>query len=262
MSFPHKYELIKEGGDGADEPQSRPQHTRIPVTSSWWKFLLCNLVAAGVGAGATFLIGRSTFTSQPTSVSSSSLADAVFPAGASLSSDTAELLTGKVVAPNMKVGEILDCGWSTEEARAKNCVYDVMMQDWVPEPCYDGILTETWLAKGNWTWYSDGDGKTTISDDVMRLGEHGSAWMATSYHHAHCVFSWVKLVRALRNHRGISQELLSYDHVLHCSHGALMEDPHDEGVGVGAPTNYAKCALFETWQANPLQDKHNSTGKI
>jgi hypothetical protein len=262
MSFGHKYELLKEGAEGAEEPQSQVQHTQTPVTTSWWKFLLCNLLAAAVGAGVTFVIARNTYTSTPSSNTLNLTSTTAVPAGLNLPSDTAELLEGKVMAPNMAVGEILDCGWSTEEARAKNCVYDVMMQDWVPEPCYDAVLTEKYLTRGNWTWYADGDGKTTISDEVMQLGEHGSAWMATSYHHAHCVFSWVKLVRALRNHRGISQELLSYDHVLHCSHGALMEDPHDEGVGVSAPTNYAKCALFETWQANPLPDKHNSTGKV
>ena len=164
----------------------------------------------------------------------------------------------------MSLGTILDCGYSAEEARAKDCVYDVMMQDWVPVPCYDEALTEKYLAQGNWTWYADGEGLTTLTDEEMRTGDHRVAWMGASYHKAHCVFSWIKIIRAMRNNRGISQELLSYDHVLHCAMGALKECPvigenGEEALSVSAPTNYAKCALYDTWKMDFIPDKHNST---
>jgi hypothetical protein len=252
----HRYELVKGGDDVAEEPKP----TVTPVVISWWKFLLCNLLAAVVGAGAMFLIARATFAAQP---SSSAVTTAATPTASATalavptpSIEHEEVETG---SPDLRLGEILDCGGNPSDARSKGCVYDVMMQDWVPVPCYDSILTEKYLAEGNWTWYGDGDGKTTIPLEEMRKGEHGSAWMATSYHKAHCVFSWLKIIRALRNNRGISQELLSYDHVLHCSHGALKESSEDQGLGVRAPTNYAKCALYDTWRTDLIPDKHNST---
>lgn len=253
MGAGHRYELIKEGGGG--DIKDEPQHTtRAPFITSWWKFLLCNLLAASAGVAVMFLIDR---TSVGNHFSSSNTAAGVA-TSTTLPTDlplpTASVEQGKAetetIDPGILPGQILDCGWSTAEARAKGCVYDVMMQDWVPEPCYDGALTETYLAEGNWTWYADSDGKKIIPMEEMRKGEHGSAWMATSYHHAHCVFSWVKLVGALRDGRGITEELLSNHHVMHCSHGALKESPDDQGLGVRAPTNYAKCALFETWKSD------------
>jgi len=278
MGFGHRYEPVNEGDDVTDDPQDTstdtstliakegavikdaPQHTSGTIVLSWWKFLLCNLLAVIVGAGAMFLIARC-FPSIQSSGSATAI-DTTSPtssAGLALPTFSTEHVEEDFGNPSDLVGKILDCGFSPEEARAKGCVYDVMMQDWVPVPCYDAVLTEKYLAEGNWTWYGAGDGSVIIPDEEMAKGEHGAAWMSTSYHKAHCVFSWQKIIRALRNNRGISQELLSYDHVLHCAHGALRQDSEDEGLGVRAPTNYAKCALYETWRQDLIPDKHNST---
>jgi len=274
MGFGHQYEPVNEGDDNIDEVQdtsnliakeganikAQPQRTRTPLVISWWKFLLSNLVAAIVGASAMFVIARC-FPSIQSSGSTTAIvaASPTASAGLALPTLSTEHVEDDLANPSSMVGKILDCGYGPEEARAKGCVYDVMMQDWVPVPCYDAVLTEKYLAEGNWTWYGDGDGNTTISNEDMAKGEHGAAWMSTSYHKAHCVFSWQKIIRALRNNRGISQELLSYDHVLHCAHGALKADSDDEGLGVRAPTNYAKCALYDTWIHDLIPDKHNST---
>jgi len=208
----------------------------------------------------TFLIASGSFATQPSVSATAGVATSTtLSAGLTLPTSSVDHVEAEIDSPNSLAGKILDCGGNPSEARDKGCVYDVMMQDWVPEPCYDSVLTERYLAEGNWKWYADGDGNTTISDEDIRKGEHGSAWMATSYHKAHCVFSWLKIIRALRNNWGISQELLSYDHVMHCAHGALKESSDDEGLGVRAPTNYAKCALYDTWILNLIPDKHDST---
>ena len=265
MSSSQGYNLIRD--KYTDDPKEDddlkhdPQHyTSTSSVTSWWKLLLYNLLAASVGATAMFLAIRGVYVPRSSGSTANSLS-----ASTTVSADIAsptlplELVEDKISAPNMKVGEILDCGWSPSEARAKGCVFDVMMQDWVPRPCFDEVLTERYLAKNNWTWYADADGNTTMTDEVMRKGDHGFAWMATSYHKTHCIFSWLKTIRALRNNRGISQELMSYDHVLHCAHGALLAGEGDETLSVNAPTNYAKCALYDTWKLDFIPDKHDST---
>lgn len=261
MSSKHHYNVIEEE---LDDAKAEPRYISRPtVVTSWWKLFLCNLLAAVVGAGAMFIFANGFM--PPRSVDSTAATSAASTTTSSADHAHATLDIGPVLGqPESEVllpGQKLDCGYSPEEARAKNCVYDVMMQDWVPKPCYDEALTKKYLAEGKWTWYADGDGNATISDEDMAKGEHGEAWMSSSYHKAHCVFSWLKIIRALRNNRGISQELLSYDHVLHCSHGALKEEASDIGLGVAAPTNYAICALYSTWLDDPLHDVHDSTQK-
>ncbi|KAK5051617.1 hypothetical protein LTR84_003269 [Exophiala bonariae] len=268
MGPAHNYEPVKDDEATDDTPFLGTQELKnIQYTTSpaWWKLLLSHLLAAVVGAGVMFFVARATSTSHSTTNSATALAAATPTTITSTvfvtPTPSVEVVETGVETTNPLAGKILDCGGNPQEAREKGCVYDVMMQDWVPLPCYDEVLTEKYLAEGNWTWYMDGDGKTTLPLEDMRKGEHGSAWMATSYHKAHCVFSWLKIVRALRNDRGISQELLSYDHVLHCAHGALRENSEDQGLGVRAPTNYARCALYDTWQRDLIPDKHDSTSK-
>lgn len=283
MGVDHNYNLVKEAENDLDEPQQYQPQLRGHAVVAWWKLVAGNLLAAAVGATIMFLFARTPIVIQSSSTTPTSAAKLAEVSAAPISLATATLTVTATTTTTAKVSattaalilatpgaddalvnnpayKILDCGGSPEEARAKDCVYDVMMQDWVPKPCYDEVLTERYLAKGNWTWYADGDGNEIIPDDVMRKGEHGSAFMSNSYHKAHCVFSWLKLVRALRTSTGISQELLSYDHVLHCAHGALKAaDSDNAGIGVSAPTNYARCAIYETWKLDFIPDKHNST---
>lgn len=273
MGFSHKYEAVSKDGDSDEALLDQSRHiTPPPVMTSWWKLILCNFVAACAGAGVMLLVARSYLPAaqqpiQQVAATSAAAVSLVPTATGSTSTVTVvptpsiEYVTEKIDFPTDLSGVILDCGYSPQEAREKGCVYDVMMQDWVPEPCYDAVLTERYLKQGKYIWYADGDGNTTISDEIMAKGEHGRAWMSTAYHKDHCVFSWLKIIRALRMKRGISQELLSYDHVLHCSHGALRQDSEDTGLGVSAPTNYAKCALYETWKQDFIPDKHDSSSK-
>lgn len=262
MGNSHRYDLIREDDETKEEPQNERIPTTTPTTTPWWKITLGTFVATSAILGVILLATRGSFTtksSEAAAVASATPSSTLSSAPLTIPTTSVDSVDDKDKDPDSLEGVILDCAHSPEEARAKGCIYDVMMQDWVPEPCYDDALTQRYLAEGNWTWYADGDGKRIISDEEMAKGEHGEAWMSSSYHQAHCIFSWDKTVRAMRNNRPISQELLSYDHVLHCSHQTLNGEGVGEGVGVRAPTNYAKCALYDTWKNNWIPDKHSST---
>ncbi|RMZ85745.1 hypothetical protein DV737_g416, partial [Chaetothyriales sp. CBS 132003] len=137
-------------------------------------------------------------------------ADAVVPAN-STESTSSDGLT-----------EIQHCGSNWEEATALGCVYDVMMQLWMPPACYDEVLTERYLRDGNWTWWADADASRIMSDEEMREGKHLVAYMIQDYHMQHCVFAMEKLVRALRNQWSVIPELVSYDHIVHCRVNTFM----------------------------------------
>ena len=197
MGVNQRYERVNEGDEARDEllkddplyiPQA--QNSSTALTIAWWKLVLCNLIAAALGASAMYLVASDSlpFTSKTTA--NNAVATAAADVAVSVSTSTVTTtatttLSAEVIAPSASIeriqesvfpsnltGIILDCGHSPEEARAKGCVYDVMMQDWVPLPCYDAALTEKYLKEGNYTWYADGDGKTTLSDEQMAKVEH------------------------------------------------------------------------------------------
>lgn len=148
--------------------------------------------------------------------------------------------------------EMRNCGGTPDEAREAGCVFDVMMQLWTPPECMDSPLSERFLEKGNWTWYADGGAQRAYTDEEIRKGNHDVVYVAQSYHRHHCIFAWERLVRAIRNQAPIIEELISYDHVMHCRHKTLTmpEEGAEDVRGVVAPTGYTKCASYDVWIHN------------
>lgn len=160
--------------------------------------------------------------------------------------------------------EIHDCGSNAEEARAKGCAYDVMMQEWTPPECIDWTLSEKFLKKGNWTWYSNFDMSTWMDDVEVAKGDHDVVYVAQSYHRHHCIFTWERTVRALRTGRPLIEKLVDYDHVMHCKMNTLRT--YEEGAepvkGVVAPTAFVKCASLDVWMENLPHNEHSSIERL
>lgn len=157
--------------------------------------------------------------------------------------------------------EMRNCGGTADEARAAGCVFDVMMQLWTPPECMDTPLSERFLEAGNWTWYADGGAQRAYTDEEIRKGDHDVVYVAQSYHRHHCIFAWERLVRAIRNQAPMIEELISYDHVMHCRHKTLTlpEEGAEEVRGVVAPTGFTKCASYDVWINNLPFNKMSST---
>ena len=159
--------------------------------------------------------------------------------------------------PSDGLSEIQHCGSNWQEATELGCVYDVMMQLWMPPACYDSVLPERFLVDGNWTWWADPEASRIMSDEEMRSGKHTVAFMLQDYHKHHCVFAMEKLVRALRNQWPLIPELVSYDHIVHCRHKTLMRT---EPVRVvRAPTGFTSCAPYDVWKTQLPEDHVSST---
>lgn len=156
--------------------------------------------------------------------------------------------------------EVRDCGSTPDEARAAGCVFDVMMQLWTPPECMDSALSERFLEKGNWTWYADSNAEHVYSDEEVRKGNHDVVYVAQSYHRHHCIFAWERLTRAMRTQSPLIEELISYDHVMHCRHNTLvLPEPGAKQVrGVVAPTGYTRCASYDVWIKNLPFNKMSS----
>ena len=262
MRLSYYYHQISGGDDSAaDQLVEKPTQTRSTRGKpSWFLSLAAGTILIAILAAIV-----------------ATLFSVVFPRShnnATAESATAPLLTSTVPAtvsateapptpsPKPEVSkEIKHCGSTPAEAREQGCVYDVMMQLWTPAECYDEVLTERYLKKGNWTWWEDPDAKNSMPDEVMRLGEHKVIYVAQSYHKDHCIFAWEKLVRALRTQGPLIQELISYDHVMHCRHNTLSGD-HEHVRGVVAPTGYTRCAHYDTWVLNLPPNEHSSVDKF
>lgn len=219
--------------DPLDEPStsthSKPRFLSSKSRKPWLITSLC--VAAVVVALLTAFAARQSIRSS-SSEPSSSPSPTPTPSSSSDDSTATEVL------------DISDCGSNAAEARDKGCIYDVMMQMWMPEACYDEKLSHRFLAQGNWTWWADPYATEILTDEKVKLGEHNVTYVSADYHKTHCIYAWEMLVRALRTQKPIIETAISYDHAVHCRHKALAaENSH----GAIAPTAFTRCARYETW---------------
>ena len=245
MPEPHKYKKVSEDGDDDDvnQPILKSLQPATPASKKplvfWLSVLIALLVAAVFALGSMVVQDR--FALRNSATNTSTTFDSI--------SNSSEDIS-KIELPST---EIKHCGSNADEARAQGCVFDVMMQEWTSPECYDSELTEHYLARNNWTWYSDASGERTMSDEEIRLGNHLVVFAIQDYHKKHCVFTWEKLIRALRTDSQVLEKLISYDHVTHCEHNTLFQTK--EVRGVSAPTGFSRCAPFAVWKKN-LHEKY------
>jgi hypothetical protein len=261
-SQPLYYDKVSENEDdiSLDQPAHKPSAVK---RWSWGQqsFIIRTLVIAIytiliAGICSAIVEYRHSDDATTTAVAEAAATPAAAPA-AQVEQAKAEV-EAKPDSPNTGLDQIQHCGSNYTEARELGCVYDVMMQLWMPAACYDETLSERFLAEGNWTWWSDPENGVTMPDEQMRKGEHSVAFMLMNYHKMHCIFAMEKLVRALRNQWMIIPELVSYDHIMHCKHKTLARPDGDTAKGVRAPTGFTSCAPYDVWK-NQLPEDHISS---
>ena len=121
------------------------------------------------------------------------------------------------------------CGTSAMEARAKGCLYDVMLGGWIHADCYQSELMEKYLKAGNYTWYSDVSLTDLVSDAVVRRGEHAEIYTRLFYHYAHCAYLWEMQMKAYRERGAIDNVIFEEEHTEHCS-GLLLHQQWENNV--------------------------------
>jgi hypothetical protein len=109
----------------------------------------------------------------------------------------------------------LHCGSTPDEARALNCVFDVMSFAWTPKACYDHEHSvETMDRTGPWIFYLDHNATEPVPFE--QLTDELVVWTEHSYHVSHCLYAWERIHRAYLGSMILPAELGSINHTLHC----------------------------------------------
>jgi len=86
-----------------------------------------------------------------------------------------------IATPTNKKAAWENCGNSTSEAKANGCHFDIIMHSWVPQGCYDEVLSEEYIAAIDFQFFSDAEATIEVPLDVVRLGGHGVVhWLISS----------------------------------------------------------------------------------
>jgi len=135
--------------------------------------------------------------------------------------------TGHVIVEGAK---LLRCGNSTEEAKQRGCMYDILSNNWIPGACADEEAIKDYQADGSWFGYgSETDaalGRPPLSVDVM--SEMPFYYTNARDHIVHCAALWRKQFRAFFEQRAHLDTLITdEEHTMHCSQ--FLIDMSDNG---------------------------------
>lgn len=147
----------------------------------------------------------------------------------------------------------LPCGSTPEEAKARGCHFDMIATAWLPERCIDRELVDEFMARHDWRFYADQEGRLPLShDDPDDLGSQPASTTATDgggqivttyrWHATHCLYMWKKLTRAMRDGRYADSEILWPHHVNHCVDMLLTHGTEDyDSISAIVEVIYPPC---------------------
>lgn len=118
-----------------------------------------------------------------------------------------------------------DCGNSSTEARAKGCLFDVLLTTWIHADCYDAELHESYLEAHTFPWWRKPTMEEPITLDEVRRGDYYEIYTNLDYHFVHCGYAWEMILRAFRRGKAIEGELWAMAHTLHCVHHMVDRPP-------------------------------------
>ncbi|KAK8037976.1 hypothetical protein PG994_014743 [Apiospora phragmitis] len=130
----------------------------------------------------------------------------------------------------------LTCGNSTQEARSHGCRYDVLLNNWVPAPCYDADFVAEYEEDGSSAAYHDAALTQRVEPAGEALGELEYYYTSRRDHVNHCAMMWRKQFVALFETRAAVDSVVAEPfHTEHCSQ-YLLDAPERAVEGEVAPT--------------------------
>ncbi|KAH7368235.1 hypothetical protein B0T11DRAFT_276659 [Plectosphaerella cucumerina] len=111
---------------------------------------------------------------------------------------------------------MIDCGNTPAEARANKCVYDILLNAWVPEPCFDQEFIDEYTDDMSWGAFTDDTMTTRLT--VEQMGDVDHYYTSMRDHVNHCAMIWKKQFWVLfEERRAVDAIMASPGHTDHCA---------------------------------------------
>ncbi|USP81379.1 uncharacterized protein yc1106_08653 [Curvularia clavata] len=159
-----------------------------------------------------------------------------------------------------------DCGGTPDEARRRNCHFDILSMAWQTHECFDHANDAAFLAHHTdfnasdihsdhaqdaeqedkevvttaWKFFLDVEGQHEIPLSVALTGEH-QLFVSQEFHFTHCTYMWRQMHRAYAKLGYIDAHLANWRHTLHCQNVLLAGMGDKDSLGAVGKVLYPKC---------------------
>ncbi|KAE9379886.1 hypothetical protein N431DRAFT_458874 [Stipitochalara longipes BDJ] len=139
--------------------------------------------------------------------------------------------------------QILECGTSAEEARARGCVFDVMHYSWIPEPCFNATLSKQYwehLISLGIEFWNDTTKTHVLPYEEILAAKHEYVYTSWLLHLKHCQYLLHRQIQSLVYGLPLDNLLRIESHAEHCLEE--VRSPGDVKTMLYSGTAYLKCA--------------------
>lgn len=111
---------------------------------------------------------------------------------------------------------LISCGNSTQEAREAGCIYDILLNNWVPAQCADQEWIDEYMDDVSWGAFEDEAMTRRLS--VEEMSEREFYYTSIRDHINHCAIMWKKQFTVLyEDRRYFDTVIASPGHTEHCA---------------------------------------------
>ncbi|KAF2435110.1 hypothetical protein EJ08DRAFT_626413 [Tothia fuscella] len=112
---------------------------------------------------------------------------------------------------------LLTCGTTVSEALSLGCKYDVLVNNFIPLPCFDQDFIDEYLDDNSWGAYADEE-MTVRLTTPEEISQREYYWTSTRDHINHCGVMWKKQFYVLFEERGaVDTVIANPKHTDHCA---------------------------------------------
>lgn len=139
------------------------------------------------------------------------------------------------------------CGTSIEEARARDCSYDISTNHYIPTRCVDQASIAEYQEDGSWYGFADANHTELLS--IKEMGSRPMYYTNERDHIVHCAMLWRRQFRALKSRRQHLDSLsVDEEHMMHCS--KYLIEMTEKGtdfwkIPIEVHVGYAGCHVSE-----------------
>jgi hypothetical protein len=113
---------------------------------------------------------------------------------------------------------LLTCGSTAQEAREKGCQYDILLNNWVPAPCYEDEFILEYTDDESWGAYSSASMNASTKLTPLEMSEAEFYWTSVRDHINHCAMMWKKQFWVLyEEKRAVDTIVANPGHTDHCA---------------------------------------------
>lgn len=135
---------------------------------------------------------------------------------------------------------LIDCGNTPQEAMEKKCTYDILLNAWVPEPCFEQDWIDEYSEDMSWGAYTDETMSVRLTVEEMGMQEH--YYTSKRDHVNHCAMIWKKQFWVLfEEKRAIDTIMASPGHTDHCAQYLVDAWEVEPEATTKVQVGFAKC---------------------